>query len=346
MTSSPSATSGAPRLALIGCGAIAESFYLPGLAKRPEISSRLVLVDSNIERARALASRFSAAGAETDYRALLGNVEGVIIAVPHHLHYRFALDFLNAGANVLCEKPLTESPEEARELIRISVGRNLTLATNNTRRLFYSSSMVKSLLADGSLGQVHSITFHEGAEFNWPTTSGFYFNRAISTKGILLDIGAHVVDLICWWLGGKPALIESFTDAVGGIEATVALRLEHGGTSCEVRLSRLTKLSNMFRVEAERGSLMGDVYDPLRLRRVDPSGSEQILQIKSKGNTFAGLAQRLVDNFLQSIAGLEQPLIPAAEVIDSLILIEEAYHRARPFPMPWYSAQEVRLHAF
>src|SRR5829696_6191308 len=55
-----------------------------------------------------------------DYRDLLGKVEAVSVATTTPAHFVIARDFLEAGAHVLVEKPITETPEEARQLIELA----------------------------------------------------------------------------------------------------------------------------------------------------------------------------------------------------------------------------------
>src|SRR5215469_16862985 len=55
-----------------------------------------------------------------DYRQLLGAVEAVSVVTPTPAHFSIARDFLQAGAHVLVEKPITETPGEARELIALA----------------------------------------------------------------------------------------------------------------------------------------------------------------------------------------------------------------------------------
>ncbi len=62
-----------------------------------------------------------------DHRSLLGGVDAVSVVTPTPAHFAIARDFLEAGAHVLVEKPITETPAEARELIALAarVGRIL-----------------------------------------------------------------------------------------------------------------------------------------------------------------------------------------------------------------------------
>src|SRR5215472_11546395 len=55
-----------------------------------------------------------------DYRALLGEVDAVSVVTPTPEHFPLARDFLAAGAHLLIEKPITETAEEARELIALA----------------------------------------------------------------------------------------------------------------------------------------------------------------------------------------------------------------------------------
>ena len=77
------------------------------------------VVDVNEERALEIAKNLRTQ-ALTDYRQLFGQVQCVSIAVPTQLHYRIARDFLEAGVDVLVEKPLTPDIAEARDLVDLA----------------------------------------------------------------------------------------------------------------------------------------------------------------------------------------------------------------------------------
>lgn len=300
-------------------------------------------MDNNLERASNVAERFQVRAYLTDYRQILGSVDGVIVATPHHLHYSISKDFLAAGVHVLCEKPLTETGAEAREIIDLAQEKGVTISVNNTRRLYPSSGKVKQLLANKEIGRILSITYFEGGEFAWPTVSGFYFNPLFSKKGVLLDLGAHVFDLLCWWLGAKPRLVSSENDSFGGCEAVASVILEHEGCRCEIRLSRLSKLPNYFRIRGDRGAIEGSVYDTktVVLSTTTPSGREKSIQLRA--SVSPDISAKLVTNFLDVIRNNGEPLIPAREVLDSIELLEEAYTGATRFSMPWYDFRVKRI---
>lgn len=229
-----------PRIALIGCGAIAENYYLPALARGSRILDALTLVDRDIDRARKLATSFSVKNCLADYREALNEVDGAIIALPTHLHHPISMEFLSRGLPVLCEKPLAESADKAKEMVEQARKTGTVLTTNYLQRLWPQFARVKELLANRSLGQPLAIKYFVGEVFDWPTVSGFYFNSARSAAGVLRDRGAHVFDQICWWLGGKPKLMSSQNDSFGGGEAVAYIQFEHGRCVGEVKLSWLS----------------------------------------------------------------------------------------------------------
>ena len=329
-------------IAIVGCGAITETFYLPALSRFPKVLEHLILVDNDVMRAKKMAERFHIDKVSSDFRETLSTVDGAIIAVPHHLHFPIAKCFLEQGIHVLCEKPLTDTVEEARELVNLSTEKNVSLSVNLTRRLMPASEKVKDLLQSGAIGKLLSLTYLDGSEFNWPTASGFYFNSKISQKGVLFDMGAHVLDLLCWWLGGKPSIVKSENDSFGGCEAVASLVLDYQGVSAQVRLSRLSKLPNTYVIKGERGSIEGMVYNGNSFTFKTAQGTKTI-KLSSHQTGMPDYALKLVNNFIEVICHGAQPLIPAQEALASIELLTEAYGKKQKFSLPWYN---LKVHSY
>ena len=330
-----------PALALVGCGAIAESFYLPALAKAG-LLGQLVLVDRDGHRVDTLGSAYGIARRASDYTDVLGKVDGVIVAVPHHLHHDISVDFLRSGVHTLCEKPLAETAAQLRSMISVACEGGVQLAVNNTRRLFPSYRKVEELIASKQFGEVKSIAYYEGGEFSWPTSSGFYFSSEFGGKGVLLDRGAHVVDLVCWWMGRKPELVSFYDDSFGGCEAVCEARLKTAGCNAIIKLSWLNKLRNRFVVVCEGAEFSGEIYDWRRLTvsRTGASRREKVV-LKTSVRSFGDYADQLVANFVDVIRGTARPLISADDVADSIDVIEQCYRHRRRFAMPWAATPDA-----
>jgi len=324
-----------PRIALIGCGAIAEAMYLPALAKVPGALDNTVLVDTNEARLAQLAAKFGAKHTATNY--LECDVEGAIVATPHHLHHRISLDFLARGKHVLCEKPLTEQAHEARELCAQADASGVTLQVNLTRRLLPSYRKIKEMIDAGALGTLREIYYLDGEYFQWPTVSGFYFKKT-SPAGVMLDRGAHGLDLICWWLGQAPEVVESQTDSFGGFEGTALLQLKCAACDIRVKLSWLQRMDNIFRIRGDKGTVQGKLNNWHNIDFIDPSGRTRGIRLNGESYEYTDFALKLVHNFIGVLRGSEQPLIPARSVLPSVELIEACYAHAARIDQPWYTA--------
>jgi len=329
----------APSIALVGCGAVAELFYLPAFVRRSSLASRLILVDVNLGRAKAMASKFRINSYVEDYRDILLDVDGAIIALPHQLHYEVAMDFLRSGVHVLCEKPLTETAEQARLMVQEAERNSISLCVNNTRRLFPSSKKIKELLEDETIGEPLDFRLEEGGEYNWPTVSGFYFKSGESNYGVLMDRGPHVIDLLCWWLDSKPSITCYMDDSFGGREAVAALDFRiKGSVNGSIKLSWLSRLKNKCVIRGEDGVLICGVYD---WRQVTLYKNDRLFKIHppSPQRYFSDFALEIIDNFSGVIQKREDPLVTGKDVVNSIAVIEACYKNRKTFPLPWIKAR-------
>lgn len=128
------------KIALVGCGHMGR-IHLEKLSTFNEI--KLVgIADVDSERINHLTQQYRIP-AFNDYRKLLGNIDGVIIATPTETHYQIAKDFLETGAHVFIEKPITSNQDEAKELIELSKAKQLILQVGFLER--FNPAFLKSL---------------------------------------------------------------------------------------------------------------------------------------------------------------------------------------------------------
>lgn len=326
----------APPIAVVGAGAIADIFHLPALARRPDLRPHVVVVDRDAGRAREIAQKHGFARHASDFREVLPEVRGAIIAVPHHLHFPMSRECVAAGVHVLCEKPVAESPEEI-DVLEAEAGRHgVTVSVNNTRRLYPSTRAVKETLDAGRLGEVRRIDFEEGGAFEWPAVGEGYFGAAAGGHGVLFDVGAHVLDLVAWWLDGTPEVVDYADDAAGGTEAVAEIRLRKGACEAWVKLSWLSKLKNRYRITGSNGYVIEHgIYDWRSPTMIAPDGRRSTMKTPSGPATYPGFADVLIESFVDVITGRADPLIPASSVRSGVGLIAECYARRRPLPAPW-----------
>ena len=321
------------RMGVIGCGAIAELYHLPALAAHTQTAASIALADPNPTRLAAMKQQFRAAHAVKDYRELVGKVDAVIVATPPHLHYSAAKWFLEQGIHVLCEKPLTESICEARELVEAGEKSGAKLAVNQTRRFFPTYQKIRELIAAGTLGKIESIKYHDGVEFNWPAASPHHFQ--LGAKGAWSDTGVHLLDSVCYWLDAKPTLVRSQNDSFGGPEAMATVNLEHQGCQIEIKVSRLGKLMNGFQITGSLGSISAEAEDWDEFTIEFKDGRQKRYKCASNRLTYCDFAKPTIANLVQVVTGQAEPFVSGRSTLATIELLEQAMNAAKRYPMNW-----------
>jgi predicted dehydrogenase len=302
----------------------------------------LLVVDRDPRRAEAVKREFGAGRAATDHREVLEEADGAVVAVPQELHAEVAADFLRAGVPVLCEKPLATTLEEASALVEAADAVGTVLAVNNTRRLYPAARATWEWMRSGRPGRIRRIEVCEGDRFNWPLASGSTFGRGGTGKGVLQDVGAHTLDMICWWLGERPRITRYLDDAMGGSEAAARIEFAGDGYDGVVHLSWLNRLSNTFRVEGEEETVEGRIraWDAIQLTR--PGRRSRSMKLRPDVPSFAAVNAHVIRRFLGAVRGECPPAVTGKDVLPSIAMIEECYGQRRRFPMPWMdTVQEV-----
>jgi len=329
---------GPVRIAVVGCGAIARSFHLPALAAIPGVADRLIVVDPDPGRVAAAQQEFRASRAATDHRQVLREADAAIVAVPQEFHAEVAMEFLRAGVPVLCEKPLATTLDEAKGLLAAADAAGVVLAVNNTRRFYPAVRAAREWIGSGRLGRIRRVAIHEGAAFNWPLASGGTFGRGGTGKGVLQDVGAHALDMICWWLGERPRITRYVDDAMGGSEAVARVEFAGDGYSGVVHLSWLSRLPNAFRIEGEDASVEGGIlaWDAIRLN--ESGGRSRRVRLRRDVRSFPEVKDHVIANFLGAVRGECRPIVSGRDVLPSIAMIEECYGRRERFLLPWFHA--------
>jgi predicted dehydrogenase len=332
-------------IALVGCGAIAEDFYIPALRKAADYQNCLWLVDPAIARTSRLASKYGmrATHVVSSIKELPDDVKGAINATPSHLHAQTSIELIERKLPVFIEKPMAESVREANEILKAAG--QLPLSSNQYRRRYPASLAIRDHIKTGKLGRLRRLVWHEGGKFDWPTLSGFYFRRPWSDgrpRGALLDTGAHILDLICWWLGERPTVIQAWMDSFGGPEAFVTLGAAAGDMEIEVKISFISRLQNEVIIEGDKGIIRHRPYEPRRFYFQPLGQQERTVNLPGPENR-AAVAHELMSNFLDVIEGRSKSLlIDAASVVPSLEMIDRAYSIASTKMPSYYRAWVAR----
>lgn len=187
-------------VAVIGAGTMG---YVHAMAYLRIDEARLVAIcDLDPNKARSLADRTGAEKAYTDYKeALKESLDIVNICVPTMLHPRIAIDAAKSGTNVLCEKPVALSLEEADQMIEAAGKAGVKFMVAHVLRFMSEYRKVKEIADSREMGEVVSAFGgrYGAAPRGW---ENWYSNPAYS-GGVIFDLQIHDLDFLNW-LFGRP----------------------------------------------------------------------------------------------------------------------------------------------
>jgi predicted dehydrogenase len=247
-----------------------------------ELSPRMRAICGRDEAGvRAAANSLGWEGYETDYRRLLerDDIDLVDVVTPGNTHHEIAIAALEAGKHVLCEKPLANSLDEAREMLDAARrAGTINMVCFNYRRA-PAVQLAKRLIDEGRLGDIRHwrATYLQDFILDPDFPLIWRFQKEVAGSGALGDLGAHIVDLAHFLVGPIEKVIgiaETFIrerpleePGAGSGEVTVddaaafLARFENGaiGTFEATRLAPGRKNHNSFEINGSNGSLVFDL---------------------------------------------------------------------------------------
>ncbi len=159
-----------------------------------------------------------------DYRDLLReNLDAVSIVVPTTLHKKVALDAIKRGINILVEKPIADTVENANEVMKAARKKGVKLMVGHVERFNPAIMKLKELIDSGLLGKVVSISAKRVGPYN----------PRIRDVGIVLDLGTHDIDIMSYLYGEK---IKHVYASAGSVvhshedHAIITLNFDGGGS--------------------------------------------------------------------------------------------------------------------
>ncbi len=181
------------------------------------------------------------------------DLDAVSVCVPNYLHAPIAIEALDRGMHVLCEKPLARATEEAEAMVQAAKRANRVLQVVFNHRVRGDIQVLKGYIDEGKLGNIYY------AKANWmrrrgiPGAGTWFVSKEMAGGGPLIDLGVHVLDMALYLLGepeivtvsastyaefgkhGKGVDASARKSGAGNIFevedlATAFLRLSNGGT--------------------------------------------------------------------------------------------------------------------
>jgi predicted dehydrogenase len=202
------------RVAIIGCGGIANGKHLPSLKKLEQVEM-VAFCDIEIKKAEKAAIEYGTPEAVVykNYKQLLEDesIDVVHVLTPNISHAEISIASMEAGKHVMCEKPMAKTSEEAKLMVETAerTGKKLTIGYNN--RFRPDSQYLHNVCKQGDLGEVYYARAHAIRRRAVPTW-GVFLDEEKQGGGPLIDIGTHALDLTLWMMDNyKPKSVMGTT---------------------------------------------------------------------------------------------------------------------------------------
>jgi len=187
------------RVGIVGCGDIARS-HLEGYLKNSV--QPVAFFDLRREAAEKLAAGLSGARVYSDCRSMMesGEIDAVSICSPPAFHEEAACLALEAGINLLCEKPLAHTVPSAARIVDTAKTSGKTLMTAYRHRFIPAIAKMRQLIGEGRVGP--PVLFNNIFCGSAPQMSQKWFSKKdIAGGGSMLDTSSHSVDLFRFLVG-------------------------------------------------------------------------------------------------------------------------------------------------
>jgi predicted dehydrogenase len=322
------------KLGVVGLGWVAQVIHLPILTKLAD-AEVVSVCDRDRSKARLVAEKFGVKRVYYDVQQMLENedIGAVIIATSTDAHKDTAIACLKAGKDVLVEKPIARTYNEAVAVAEAARESKRKLMVGMNHRFRPDTMILKSFIEADELGKV----FYTRA--GWlkkrTTDSAWATQKEKSGGGVFLDLGIVILDMALWMMG--------YPD----VKRVSALEFKHKTRQVEDTSLVAINLKNGSRIQIEVSWAMcveDDVYfchvfgtdgsaslNPLRINK-ELNGTVANLapaKIEAPQHLFKRSYENELKHFIGAVRNLHPVISPADEAVQRMKIVEAIYKSSR-----------------
>jgi predicted dehydrogenase len=338
------------RAALIGFGLSGEAFHAPLISAVPGIELAAI-VSRDAQRRDRAQSRYPDAELLDDADEVWRNADRfdvAVVAAPNRAHVPLASGAIEAGLDVVVDKPLAASASAAGGLVELARQGGRSLIPFQNRRWDGDLLTVRKLIEEGDLGRVHR--FESRFERWRPEVSSGWRDEPDPEEagGLLFDLGSHLVDQALHLFGSARHVYAELDQRRAGaaVDDDDFVALTHAsGTRSHLWMSAVAAQSGpRFRVlgaqaayvkyglDVQEGALRaGEDPGAAGWGREDPE-SWGVLGVDGatrRVETEAGAYERFYEGVVATLRAGAPPPVEPAEAVDALIVLDAARASAR-----------------
>jgi myo-inositol 2-dehydrogenase/D-chiro-inositol 1-dehydrogenase len=324
------------RFGLIGFGAWGR-FHAEAIRKAPGAELAAIVCVSE-ETAKLARERYPAATVHLDWRACLADrsIDAVDIVVPNHLHAEIAVAALEAGKNVLLEKPMAGTVPDCDRIVEAVRRSGKVLSIGHEFRVSTQWGLIRELIRRGEIGEP---LYANVSLFRFPYRQGSGGWRYASDRvgSWILEEPVHFFDMLMWWFEdlGDPHLVHGFgnsKDRGRGMydNFSAVMRWRQGTYAVVTQTLAGFEHHHVVEITGRDGSLrawwsgtMDRTLQPRHELKLKRKGAEQCetVELGRSGEVF-----ELEDELAATVRAFEagKPLVSAEEARKRIIVCLEA----------------------
>lgn len=329
------------KIGIIGLGGVAQLVHLPNLSK---ISSAdlTAVAEVNKNRLLTISDKFNVKEKFISYKEMLekSDIDAVIIATPTSTHTDIAIDCLNAGKDVLVEKPLARTYAEAKKIVDAAKKNKKKLMVGMNLRYRPDTMLLRSFINTKEIGDPFYIKC--GWIRKQSSSQKWFTKKEQSGGGVIFDLGIHLLDLALWLLDYPEITSVSSQNFYHNTKS-----VEDTSISCiKCDNSAVINMEVSWSLPVEKDHFFLDVYGTK-----GSFSSNPFRLYKKVENDYINLTPTQVDNptilfkksylnelksFIGAIKGLNPVFSPGEEAMQRMKIIEAMYLSAE-------KKQEIKL---
>ncbi len=334
------------RFGIIGVGNMGSGHsknLLAGKVENGVLAAICDLKQTKIDAIKALEGAENVA-TFTDYKEMLasGLVDVVIVAVPHYFHPPMVIDALNAGVNVISEKPAGVYTKQVKEMNAVAEKSDKLFGMMFNQRTNCLYRKMREMVQNGEVGEIKRVNW---IITNWYRTQDYYDSgdwRATwkgEGGGVLFNQCPHQLDLLQWTVGMMPVKMRAFChfgkwhDIEVEDDVTAYMEFPNGATGVFVTTTADAPGTNRFEITGTRGRLVCEngklIFDKLEVDEREhcmnakgfaAPACQYGIEVETDGKNDQHVG--IMNNFANAILGLEPQFVKGVEGINGVQLMD------------------------
>lgn len=340
------------KIAIIGTGWIAES-YVESLKKMPDVEI-VAGADLLPEKAEKFFSKYGVPNVRCylDHKSMLEaeahNLDAVCVCTYNSTHAECTIDSLKKGLNVILEKPMCVTIEEAAEIIKAEKQSGKLLSIGFQPRMDENMKLIRKIVQSGELGKIYYIQTGGGRRRGIPNST--FIEKKTAGIGALGDIGCYSLDMVLNAIGyPKPLTVSGYKSSYFGTNpkynepedaarfdvddfAAAFIRLD-GGIILDFRIAWAMHVDTPGDtiIMGTEGALRipstecwnGTVGGPMKLYK-DIAGEQVEVEIPlcPQEDSFGGLFDKKLRSFADAIKNGGEPPVPSSQIFYNQAILD------------------------